>query len=187
MRRHLTAGIALISAAGLALTGCASEDEKPKAGPEVAWAGHVCDSVTKSGRQVQVPKVDKKKPVAARKQIVTFLEALSTQLSGLRTDLRKHGSPPVHGTETSFLETLDRLDKNRKSLDTTIKQLKKAKVSDQKTLAKSLSAAGKSMSESGKYQGVAHELAAIPGLKPAFTQAPSCANVTGNAAPAAQQ
>ncbi|MEV8314682.1 hypothetical protein AB0Q95_10965 [Streptomyces sp. NPDC059900] len=172
---------ALLSAAlGVAvaatISGCSSRVDD---GPQVDWASDVCDSVQDVGSELTLPAADRKDAKKYHAEVVTFMEALDRQLGALDKKMRQDGAPPVDGGDAAYKKALKNLRGARTSLAGTTSQLKKAKVTDEKSLKAALKKAGEGMDKAGGYQGPAHDFQADPTLKQAFDKAPECENLPG--------
>ncbi|MBW8482120.1 hypothetical protein [Actinomadura parmotrematis] len=171
--------LTVLLAAALPLAGCGSDkkdDGGPK-GPEVAWAGKVCDSVNQSAAQLRLPAVNADAKVY-KKNVVTFLGDVDARLESMEIGLTKVGTPPasVSGGQASVQRTLARLRATRASLAQARTRLAKAKVSDQASLRRELTSLNKIMVASATYKGPAQDLQkANPALDKAFDSAASCA------------
>ncbi|CAM5588565.1 hypothetical protein SALBM135S_01199 [Streptomyces alboniger] len=181
-RRHaaalLPAALGLVAAA--ALSGCGSRVDD---GPKVDWASDVCGSVRDVGSKLTVPTADRKDPRKYRAEVVTFLDALGRQLGALDQKMGKDGAPPVEGGDAAYKKALKNLRLARGSLAGTTAELKKAEVTDKKSLKAALKKAGEGMDRAGSYQGPAHDLRADPELRQAFDKAPTCADLPGAGKP----
>ncbi|MFH8484729.1 hypothetical protein [Streptomyces longisporoflavus] len=164
------------------MSGCSSRVDD---GPQVDWASDVCDSVRDVGAELTLPTADQKDAKKYHTQVVTFMEALDRQLGALEAKMRQDGAPPVDGGDATYKKALKNLRTARTSLAGTTSQLKKAKVSDEKSLEAALKKAGEGMDKAGGYQGPAHDFRAAPALKQAFDKAPECENLPGTAPSAA--
>ncbi|WP_419995742.1 hypothetical protein [Streptomyces boninensis] len=189
MRRTIPSSIAALTAAGLAaltLAGCGSDDEgKPKAGPEVAWAGSVCDHVSASGARMQLPKTDPKKAQKTQKQMAAFLKSVAEQLGSLQQAMKKDGAPPLKGSQAAYDKAMTNLGSTKQSVTEAASALKGADVSDEKSLRSAMAKVGKGMGKANKYPGVAADLSKDARLKSAFQQAPSCEKVVPRASASA--
>jgi hypothetical protein len=185
-KRHATAFLsATLGVAVVALmSGCSSRVDD---GPQVDWASDVCDSVQDVGSKLTVPTADRKDAKKYHAEVVTFMDALDHQLGALDKKMRQDGAPPVEGGDAAYKKALKNLRGARSSLADTTVELKRAEVTDEKSLKAALRKAGEGMDEAGAYQGPAHDLRADPALKQAFDKAPDCANLpgVGSSAPSA--
>ncbi|MEV2254388.1 hypothetical protein AB0I94_28030 [Streptomyces sp. NPDC050147] len=167
------------------ITGCSSHVDD---GPKVDWASGVCDSVQDVGSQLTLPTADQKDAKKYYSEVVTFLDALGSQLGALDKKVRRDGAPPVDGGTAAYKKALANLGDARSSLADTTAKLKDAKVVDEKSLKAALQKAGAGMDKVTAYQGPAHDFRADPALRKAFDEAPECANLPGagaSASPAA--
>ncbi|GGV24654.1 hypothetical protein GCM10010277_05060 [Streptomyces longisporoflavus] len=160
------------------MSGCSSRVDD---GPRVDWASDVCDSVQDVGAELKLPAADRKDAKKYHTQVVTFMEALDRQLGALDKKMRQDGAPPVDGGDATYKKALKNLRTARSSLAGTTSQLRKAKVTDEKSLKAALKKAGEGMDKAGGYQGPAHDFRADPALKQAFDKAPECENLPGTA------
>ncbi|WP_371530660.1 hypothetical protein OG302_36355 [Streptomyces sp. NBC_01283] len=177
-KRHTAAlmSAALGVAVAAVVSGCSSRvDEDPK----VDWASDVCDSVRDVGSKLTVPTADSRDAKKYHAEVVTFMDALGRQLGALDAKMRQEGAPPVEGGDAAYKTALANLRNARSSLAGTTAELKKAKVTDEKSLKAALKKAGKGMDQASAYQGPAHDFRADPALKQAFEKAPQCANLPG--------
>lgn len=177
-RRHSAALLSAALAVAVAATvvGCSSRVDD---GPQVDWASDVCDSVQDVGSQLKLPVADQKDAKKYHAEVVTFMEALDRQLGALDKKMRQDGAPPVDGGAAAYKKALKNLRGARGSLADTTSELKKAKVTDERTLKAALKKAGEGMGKAGGYQGPAHDFRADPALKQAFDKAPECENLPG--------
>lgn len=176
MIQRLLGGCALVSMAALGLVACGGDEPAAK-GPseaELAWAGKVCDTVKRSSATLQVPSVSPGDGAASKTALVKLLRDLSDRLNKQEAALRQAGAPPAAAAKTTYDKALADLGVVRGEVDTAAARLKKAEVTDQKSLNKSLGRAGQAMTKFGKYQGLVQSLRADPALQGAFTQAPTC-------------
>ncbi|NGO67728.1 hypothetical protein [Streptomyces boncukensis] len=173
MVRCVAAGALLLAAAAAA--GCGSgADSRPERDPAVAWADGVCGHLGERGREVRVPRIDNRKPEAAQRRITAFLGDLSRELGTLERNMKREGPPPVKGVRDSFDRAMNKLGTAQRSLDQAAAKLRKAPVTDGKSLTEALRDAGRAVRATGAYQGPAQELRAEPKLRRAFDQAPGC-------------
>ncbi|WAL99668.1 hypothetical protein [Streptomyces sp. Je 1-369] len=192
-RKRHTAGLLSASlgvAAAVALSGCSSRADDA---PQVDWASDVCDSVQDVGSELTLPASngkDGKDREDAKKyhsEVVTFMDALGRRLGALDKKMRHEGAPPVDGGDAAYEKALGNLRSARSSLADTTARLKKADVTDEKSLEAALKQAGEGLRKASAYQGPAHDFRADPELGKAFDKAPECANLPGagsSAAPA---
>lgn len=178
-RKRHAAGL-LSAALGVAVaatvSGCSSRVDD---GPRVDWASDVCDSVQDVGSKLKLPAADHKDAKKYHAEVVTFMEALDRQLGALDKKMRQDGAPPVDGGDIAYKKALKNLRGARSSLAGTTSELKKAKVTDEKSLKAALKKAGEGMDKAGGYQGPAHDFRTDPTLKQAFDKAPECENLPG--------
>lgn len=179
MNRRWVAGVALVAAAGLAGAGCGSEEEE---GPEVAWADDVCAEANEKGSKLTLPDSEPKSPKETKKQMITFLDQLATQLDDYEKDLRKGGAPPVDGGEDAFASAMANLEDAQGSVARATTTLEKAEVTDQASLTKVVEKLSKDMEQAAQYKGPAAELQKTPALEDAFEKAPNCSGVVEEAA-----
>ncbi|MFG2003293.1 hypothetical protein ACGFNU_29440 [Spirillospora sp. NPDC048911] len=169
---RMIGGIALACAVALPMAGC-GDDDKPD--PKVAWAAKVCDGVKRNTKKVQAPSLDPRSAKKSRTAILTFLGDMNSQLSAQATSLSSAGSPPVG--DTAYRTALANLSQVRTELTTVSASLEKAKVTDMKSLTRTLSSYSAKMSGFGAYQGPAKELRANADLNAAFGETPQCNGV----------
>lgn len=177
-RRHSAAHLsaALGVAVAVTVSGCSSRVDD---GPQVDWASDVCDSVQDVGSELKLPAADQKDAKKYHAEVVTFMETLDRQLGSLDKKMRQDGAPPVDGGDVAYKKALKNLRGARDSLAGTTSELKKAKVTDGRSLKAALKKAGEGMDEAGGYQGPAHDFRTDPALKQAFDKAPECENLPG--------
>ncbi|WP_415949628.1 hypothetical protein [Streptomyces sp. KLOTTS4A1] len=174
MRRQIAAA-ALLATVTVVATGCSTAE--PEGAPQLAWAGGFCGEVQNLGSQLQLPKGDGDSPKEYQTEVVGFLDALDGQLGALEKNMENGEAPPVEGGQGAYDKALKRLREARDTLSATNEGLKKAKVTDKKSLEKALREAGDGIEKAGSYQGPAQDLRSHPELKKAFDEAPECAEV----------
>ncbi|MFI7320800.1 hypothetical protein [Streptomyces venezuelae] len=176
--RHTTAlfSASLGVAAAVLLSGCSSRSDDA---PQVDWASDVCDSVQDVGSELTLPASDHKDAKKYHSEVVTFMDALGRRLGALDRKMRHEGAPPVDGGDAAYEKALGNLRTARSSLAGTTARLKKADVTDEKSLEAALKRAGEGLRKASAYQGPAHDLRADPALGKAFDKAPECANLPG--------
>ncbi|MEU6994089.1 hypothetical protein ABZ953_25985 [Streptomyces sp. NPDC046465] len=177
-KRHtaalLSATLGVVAAA--VLSGCSSRVDD---GPQVDWASDVCDSVQDVGSRLTLPASDHKDAKKYHSEVVTFMGALDRQLGALDGKMRKEGAPPVKGGDAAYKKALANLRAARGKLDGTTAELKKADVTDEKSLKAALKKAADGLERAGAYQGPAQDFRADPALKRAFDKAPECSGLNG--------
>ncbi|MEU6820851.1 hypothetical protein ABZ921_09495 [Streptomyces atriruber] len=185
-RRKRHKGALLSAALGIVVaavtSGCSSRVDDA---PQVDWASGVCDSVQDVGSELTLPASDHKDARKYRSEVVTFMDALGRRLGALDKKMRHEGAPPVDGGDAAYKKALGNLRGARTSLAGTTAELKKADVTDEKSLKAALKKAGEGLREASAYQGPAQDFRGDPALKQAFDKAPECAGLPGAAGPSA--
>ncbi|MCS0635737.1 hypothetical protein NX801_08680 [Streptomyces sp. LP05-1] len=173
-------GLALLAGL-LATAGCGSPPAPGhRSEPQVKWASGVCRHLDTSGSRLTVPKLDEKRPAAARQQLVTFLTTVDQRLGAVRAAMKRDGAPPVSGGQAAFDQAMRNLDGVRARLGTATAGLAKAEVTDPASLRSALRTAGAPLRTLGTYQGPAHDLKSqVPELKKAFAGNPDCVGADG--------
>ncbi|MEW2389995.1 hypothetical protein AB0933_16760 [Streptomyces venezuelae] len=175
-KRHTTVlfSASLGLAAAVVLSGCGSGADDA---PQVDWASDVCDSVRDVGSELTLPAADRKNAKEYHSEVVTFMDALGRRLGALDKKMRHEGAPPVDGGDAAYQKALGNLRTARSSLADTTARLKKADVTDEKSLKTALRKAGEGLRRASAYQGPAHDFRADPALGKAFDKAPKCKNL----------
>ncbi|MFI0351214.1 hypothetical protein [Actinomadura sp. 9N407] len=171
MVRRLIVGVALASSAALSVAGCGSDE--PKEAPEVAWAGKAC-GVLNQGKTLAVPKIDAVDVVQSKQNLVTMLDDISARLKTLSMDMQGLGAPPVPGGQAVHATAMGRLTSTSSAVTTASRQLRKAKVTDAKSLQRAIKRVGAAFAAYSGYQGPQQDLRANPALNSAFAKAPGC-------------
>ncbi|QES45497.1 hypothetical protein DEJ49_34935 [Streptomyces venezuelae] len=170
----LAASLGVVGA--VLLSGCSSRADDD---PQVDWASGVCDSVQDVGSELPLPASDHKDAKKYHAEVVTFMDALGRRLGALDKKMRHEGAPPVDGGDAAYEKALGNLRTARTSLAGATARLKKADVTDEKSLEAALKRAGEGLRKASAYQGPAHDFRADPALGKAFDKAPECANLPG--------
>lgn len=170
MVRRSVALVALASAAALSVAGCGSEK---KDGPEVAWAGRACGVLTKSA-PMQVPKLDGASVLKSKASLVQLLDGISDRMRALETSLSGLGAPPVDNGDALFSTTMNNLTRTHSTVTTASKNLKRAKVTDKRSLQRAVDQMGRAFGQYSGYQGPEQDLRKNPELAAAFAKAPAC-------------
>lgn len=177
MARRLIIGVMLASVTAVSAAGCGGSDNKSKKdGPEVAWAGKVCDSVGQRSAQLQLPQVNSKDSKSLKTGYYRFLGNLSAQLKALEGSLQGAGAPPVSGGPATLTKATTNLKAAQTAVDGAQAELGKAKTTNIKVFQASLAKVGQTMAKFSGYEGPVKDLRTNPALSVAFDKAPSCSS-----------
>jgi hypothetical protein len=173
MVRRMIAGVALASAAALAVTGCSSDDDRPKVAPEVAWAGKACGVLNQTAA-VPLPKTRTANVAQSKASIVKLLGDISTRLRTLSMNVQSLGAPPVPGGKELHATAMSRLTSTSSAVSTAKLNLERAKVTDRGSLKQAVDQVGKAFKAYGEYRGPQQDFRSNPTLNSAFAQVPAC-------------
>lgn len=185
----------LVSAAGLAMAGCANTAEAPSApsapvvtsapqpDPQSAtleWTRSMCQSLDPAFDQLGAPpELDLGNLSATRQAYIEYLTNARNAAEQANEQLSSVGAPPVDNGQEVFTNMRTQLTQVREDLDQALAQLNQADPNDAVAIGLALGSAANVLGALGNRAQVLSDLAIEPQLRAAINQTPECQNVTG--------
>lgn len=185
----------LVSAAGLAVAGCANTAEAPSApsppvvtsapqvDPQAAtleWARSMCQSLDPAFDQLGAPpELDLGNLAATRQAYIDYLTNARNAAAQANEQLSSVGAPPVDNGQEVFDNMRNQLTQVREDLDEALTQLNRSDPNDVAAIGLALGSAGNVLGALGNRAQVLSDLAIEPQLRTAINQTPECQNVAG--------
>ncbi|MDQ4092538.1 MAG: hypothetical protein M3143_03725 [Actinomycetota bacterium] len=183
----------LVSAAGLAIAGCANPAEAPsvpsppvvspapQVDPQSAtidWARSMCQSVDPAFDQLGAPPQPDLGNLAATRQVyINYLTNARNAAQQANEQLSSLGAPPVDNGQEVFDNMRNRLTQVREDLDEALAQLNRTDPNDAAAIGLALASAGNVLGALGNRAQVLSDLAVQPQLRAAINQTPECQDV----------
>lgn len=192
LRRPL---VVLVSAAGLAVAGCANNAEAPsapsppvvssapQADPQSAtleWARSMCQSLDPAFDQLGAPpQLDLGNLAATRQAYIDYLTNARNATQQADEQLSSVGAPPVDNGAEVLNNMRNQLTQVREDLDRALTQLNQTDPNDAAAIGLALGSAGNVLGAFGNRAQVLTDLAIEPQLRSAINQTPECQDVIG--------
>ena len=192
LRRPL---VVLVSAAGLAVAGCANNPEAPsapsppvvssapQADPQSAtleWARSMCQSLDPAFDQLGAPpQLDLGNLAATRQAYIDYLTNARNATQQADEQLSSVGAPPVDNGAEVLNNMRNQLTQVREDLDRALTQLNQTDPNDAAAIGLALGSAGNVLGAFGNRAQVLTDLAIEPQLRSAINQTPECQDVIG--------
>ena len=190
--RHL---VAVAAAAGLALTGCASESapqdgpvpgpppvapvptDVPLPGPQaeaVEWANSVCEQLRPLITTLDAPpRPNLGDPAATKQEYSSYLENASSEVQRALDGLPDAG-PAVEGGQQVIDDVRTQLEQLRDDLNEAAAQINQADPSNPGTVVEAARAAGNVLGAQGNVRQVLNQITQNAQLNVAYERAPQC-------------
>ena len=192
LRRPL---VVLVSAAGLAVAGCANNAEAPsapsppvvssapQADPQSAtleWSRSMCQSLDPAFDQLGAPpQLDLGNLAATRQAYIDYLTNARNATQQADEQLSSVGAPPVDNGAEVLNNMRNQLTQVREDLDRALTQLNQTDPNDAAAIGLALGSAGNVLGAFGNRAQVLTDLAIEPQLRSAINQTPECQDVIG--------
>ncbi|WP_034274825.1 hypothetical protein [Haloechinothrix halophila] len=177
MMRRLRHAVVITVAIGL-LGSCSSGDEPSRHERAIAWADQVCGSIRAGGEALSaLPDIDPAKPVKSKRNVLGYLDTVSTALDDMASDLHTAGTPPVRGGMATYGSAMETIEDLSSAVDDATTRLRAAEVRDRESLRKALTGVGTVFTKVSTGAGPAGELSANPALRQVFADAERCEGI----------
>ncbi|REE97804.1 hypothetical protein [Thermomonospora umbrina] len=176
MTRRLIVGVVMAAVAGLSAAGCSgSDDKKPELGPDVAWAGKVCELVGKNVGSLMPPTFSNPNdPKAKKAGYLKFLNDLSSRLTALESTLTTAGAPPVTGGQQALDKALQNLRTAKVGVAKATVAMNRAQTTNVRTFEKSVAGLNQAMQAYATYEGPVKDLRSNRQISDAFNRSSTC-------------
>lgn len=174
MMRRLRHAVVITVAIGL-LGSCSSGEEPSQHERAIAWADQVCGSIRAGGEALSsLPTIDPAKPAKSKRNVLGYLDTVSTALDDMANDLHDAGTPPVKGGMATYGSAMETIKDLSAAVDDATTRLRAAEVHDRASLTKALTGVGTVFTKVGNSAGPAGDLSANPALRQLFADTDGC-------------
>lgn len=145
---------------------------------ERAWAKKLCVAMADAGKPLSPPNLEAADVQTTQRSLVRFFSDAQEQLKVQVTTLNKVGAPPNGRASTEWQQSVGGMETISDQLGVVSRNVKAAKVSNQKELKKFTTDLGQQMDVLSNYPGPIAVLLPNPEIGPALKAEPACSKFT---------